>query len=299
VLFKVLASAPGIRPRVKIGSKICGQCGALNGADQVRCVRCEARFPSAIQGALEGAFEAVLGRELPMTRLYVGICLFVFAFLAFAGGGIELLGSGRLSESLRWGVLTPALAEVEPWRLLSAMFVHFGILHLGFNLTALVDLGKWGERTLGSARFTLIFIGTGVWGFVVSCWWYADSPTLPTAGASGGIFGLVGTLIGYLYARRDPAWKQMAIRVALYTAVFALLMPVNNAAHFGGVTLGLCAGYMAYREKQPYKRERLFRILAFGCVVFSLASIVLCHVSGVWKQQRRIEQLSVRAFDMS
>jgi membrane associated rhomboid family serine protease len=271
------------------GSKICRECGSLNGVDQRSCARCGTRFPSAARSTLETIFEAVLGREFPITRLTIGLCLFVFAFQSLGGGRIELFGSGRLSEALRWGALTPALASSEPWRLLSATFVHFGLLHIGFNLTAMVDLGKWGERTLGSARFCVIFVATAVFGFVVSCWWYADSPHVLTGGASGGIFGLVGTLIGYLYARKDPAWKQMATRVALYTLVFAFLMPVNNAAHLGGGALGLCAGYFAYKEKRPYKLEALFRGLAVACVAASFASIVLCHVSNVWRQQRAIE----------
>jgi rhomboid protease GluP len=272
------------------GSKLCGQCGTLNNAENTVCVRCATRFPSAAQSWLVNAFETVLGRELPVTRLYVGLCVVVFTFVTFAGGEIQLLSAGRLSDSLRWGALTPALADSEPWRLVSAMFVHFGILHVGFNLTALVDLGKWVERTLGSARFAVIFIATGVFGFVVSCWWYFDQPYLPTAGASGGIFGLVGTLIGYLWARRDPMWKQVALRVGIYSAVFALILPLNNAAHLGGAALGLLAGYLAYQERRPYRLERYFRMAAVVSVLLSFGSIALCHLSPVWRQQRLIEE---------
>lgn len=276
-------------------AKICEQCGSLNNAESTRCSRCGSRFPSAVEQLLLGAFEAVLGREYPMTRLIVGLCLFVFAFLAFGDGEIELLGAGRLSTALRWGALMPALAYVEPFRLLSAMFVHFGLLHIGFNLTALVDLGKWAERTIGSARFVVIFTATGVAGFIVSCLWYRDTPFVPTAGASGGIFGLVGALVGYLFARRDPAWKQVATRVGIYTLLFSFLLPVNNAAHLGGCVVGLVSGYWTYRERRPYRAERIFRWLAGACVVAFFTSIVLSHLSGIWKEQRKLEERAERS----
>jgi len=85
-------------------------------------------------------------------------------------------------------------------------------IRLLFNLFALTNLGSVLEGALGTARFTVIYLGSVVFGF--GCWWLWGTQFAigPTAGASGGIFGLLGALIGYLYARRDPAWKDLLMR---------------------------------------------------------------------------------------
>jgi rhomboid protease GluP len=103
------------------------------------------------------------------------------------------------------------------------------------------------------------------------------SPYL-TAGASGGLFGLVGTLIGYLYARRDPIWKKFLVRIAILAAIFAIALPVNNAAHVGGFAAGLPMGYLAYKETRPWKRAAVMRLLAGVLVVLSLLSVGLSRL---------------------
>ncbi len=85
------------------------------------------------------------------------------------------------------GVLGPTL---EPWRMLSAVFVHLGVLHLVMNMSALAWLGRAIEGSLGSWRMIAIFVISGLAGFYLSCLYYGPGP--PTAGASGAIFGLVG-----------------------------------------------------------------------------------------------------------
>jgi rhomboid protease GluP len=172
--------------------------------------------------------------------------------------------------------------------LLSATFIHFGAIHILFNMLALIDLGKHLERQLGSARFGFVLVSTALGGFLVSHVWYGYvlQANVMTGGASGGIFGLSGALIGNLYARRDPAWKPVAIRFALYTALYFAMLPLNNAAHAGGLMLGLPMGYLFHKERRPAARHGLFRILAGVCVVASIASIVLCAASDVWREAR-------------
>lgn len=237
-----------------------------------------------------GLLTTALGREFPLTKLYVILCVAVFVMTTLASRKLEMLGGTRPSEALRWGALFGTLGRHEPWRYLSAMFVHFGVLHLGFNMMALWDFGRATELRLGSGRFTLIFVLTGVLGFVTSDLWYAFSgaPAL-TAGASGGLFGLTGALIGYLYAARDPAWKQFLVRVIIYAAIFAFALSVNNAAHIGGFATGFPLGYLFYKERSPWGRNKVFGGLAVLCVLASLGSIAASHASGVWREVRRQE----------
>jgi membrane associated rhomboid family serine protease len=292
-----------------LGSRVCPYCGALNGADESRCHRCERRLPGPLARSVVGLWQTALGRDFPITKLFILLCLAVFVFLMLAdrgalAGGLSalLMGRGRLSELVRWGALVPlavvpgagdpfaTVGRIEPWRFLSAMFVHFGVLHIVFNMMALLDMGRATEQRLGSARFTLIFVVTGVAGFVASDLWFAFTRTLsPTAGASGGLFGLAGALIGYLYAKGDPAWKDFLLRIVIFAVVFAIVLPVNNAAHIAGFLTGVPLGFVFYKESRPWRRTQLFGALAAMLVLLSFASVALSHRSPIWKDLRRME----------
>jgi membrane associated rhomboid family serine protease len=234
-----------------------------------------------------------------MTRLFVGGCILVFVWSALdAGllnlfdreGGIEaLLLGGRTSwEKLRWGALATQLVSTEPWRLLSATFVHFGLLHVGFNMLAIISLGRALEPQLGPARYIVTLLGTALFGFVTSHVWHTQVSPFHglTAGASGGVLGLAGALIGYLYARGNPAWKQIGAQVVLYAVLFAVMLPVNNAAHAGGLLSGLPLGYLFCKERRRHRHAWAFRWLAGAFIAASVASIVLSHTSDVWRAER-------------
>jgi rhomboid protease GluP len=147
-------------------------------------------------------------------------------------------------------------------------------------MMTLNDLGRLLEPRLGSARFLCAFLLTGILGFVASDLWYAwrDAPTV-TAGASGGLLGLIGVFIGLLYARRDPAWKQVLGRVIVYGLLFAFVMPANNAAHLGGLVSGGLIGLWFGRERPRASRGTVYNVVATLLVVASLGSIVASQVS--------------------
>ncbi len=281
-------------------SRVCPKCGGLNGAEETSCYRCGQRLPGPLTSGILDVWFSALGRDAPLTRLFVGLCVIEFVLMAVSGKNMSLLGGVRLSEALRWGglasdvtsrfLLLPPVSQSEPWRYLSATFVHFGLLHIGFNMMALWDLGRVVEQRVGSGRFVLIFLGTSIAGFVASDFWYAfrNEPAY-TGGASAGLFGLVGALVGYLYAAKDPVWKQFLMRVAIYAVIFAIAWPVNNAAHVGGALSGLPLGYLFYREKRPWQRARVFNVLAALLVLASFASIALSLRSPVWQRAKQAE----------
>lgn len=227
-----------------------------------------------------------------MVMLYLAMCSVIFVCLSFAGGKMWLFETPPMSELLRWGLLHPALVWAEPFRLMSAVFVHLGILHMLMNMSALVSLGVGIERSLGSVRFVLVFVSTGVLGFVASTAWgfWGLGTPAPTAGASGGLFGLVGFQVGYLYRARDPRWKQALTRAVIGAAILGFLMPVNNAAHAGGGIVGMVWGYLSYKETMWRRYAGFWRILATGLVGLSVLSVVLSHVSDVWRYRRAAEE---------
>jgi rhomboid protease GluP len=263
------------------GSRICPNCRKLNSAEDERCFHCGLAFPGAIRGGLTQVVGSVLGTEFPATKFFLALCFVVFALCVIDNRGLPPLFSRPVGEDAqrwgmamwRWGLLITGFLDVQPWRLLSAMFVHIGILHLLLNMMSFVDLGRMTEVRVGPSRCAVIFVVTGVLGFLSSELWYG--PGIPTGGASGGLFGLGGALVGSLYARRDRSYKDVLLRMVVYAVVFALMVPVNTSAHVGGFVAGAALGYALEKQKHPRRADRLFAVAGVLLIVLSVASVVL------------------------
>jgi rhomboid protease GluP len=122
----------------------------------------------------------------------------VTLFLVMLAFGAGLNGDNsqvHLSFGANYGPLT---WNGQEWRLLAAAFIHFGVIHLAFNMFALYNGGIWTERLYGSTRFAVIYLLSALAGSVVSGWW---DPTRMSAGASGAVFGVYGALLAF-FARR-------------------------------------------------------------------------------------------------
>ena len=231
------------------GARVCSHCGALRAADNLQCPRCGRKNLPDWLGSLIRTYRDVFGSTMPLTWVFVLLCLLVFfgmylpIWIRSHGNISAVLGGQQLSDVLRWGGIMNfggrgglgRITADEPWRWLSAMFVHFGPLHVGMNLVTLVALGRELEPRLGSGRFGVVFLLSGILGFVASDLWsvITGNPSL-TGGASGGLYGLIGALVGYLFARKDPRYRAILVEVAVLGVAMALLFPVNNAAHVGG-----------------------------------------------------------------
>jgi rhomboid protease GluP len=162
------------------------------------------------------------------------------------------------------------------------MFVHFGLMHFGFNTLTLHQLGRELEGAVGWARFVLVFVGTGIAGFVASELWYAPMPL--TGGTSGGIFGLLGAAVGWRYAQRDPEWKRLAITGAGYAVAMVLLerlsnLSVNHAAHVGGLLAGAALGWALHRLPSGRRIELTINSAGALLILASFASIGLSLAS--------------------
>ncbi len=260
---------------VALQSRICPFCGKLNAKQDERCAYCERRMP----GALELRLRQALGGAAPhaATTLFIVLSVVVYlALIASSGGPLQPL---TVSAALRWGALQGQLGLSEPWRFLSAMFVHFGLIHFGFNTLALHSMGRNVESSLGSARFTLIFLGAGIIGFVASQLWSTPQPL--TGGISGGIFGLLGAAVGWRFAQGDPGWKRDAISGVGYAVVMALLpgFNVNHAAHVGGLVGGAIIAWGLHRWGGHGRPGRALQSTAATLVALTFLSIALSLAS--------------------
>jgi len=268
-------------------AKLCPFCRGLNSADERRCYRCGRVLPGPLASGLIGFFQNTLRADSAMTRLFVGLCIAVFALCFASEHRLPLWGTQTfaLSTILRFGGIAGTLAQAQPWRYLSAVFVHFNLLHVGMNCFVLVAVGATAERELGKARFVLLFVLTGVLGFVAGDVW-AGGISGPTAGASGAVFGLFGSVIGIAFARRDPNWKQVLLQNVIWIVVLSFMGSVNNAAHVGGLIAGALLGFSFNKEPRKLNLDAAFAIIAGVLVVLSLASVALSAVSPIWRLVR-------------
>jgi rhomboid protease GluP len=190
--------------------------------------------------------------------------LFVFG----ASGAVPVFGYGRF------------------WTVLSAGWLHGGILHILFNMMWVRDLAPPTARLYGPGRTVIIYTAAGVSGFTASSL-AALVPFMPrilggagyTVGASASIFGLIGALLCYGRRGGSSYLGQRAKSLALTMLLFGFVVPgVDNWAHLGG----LAGGYAAARILDPLEPERGDHVLAaVGCLVLSLLSVGLSIALGL------------------
>ncbi len=277
-------------------------CGALNDEAFRTCIRCAAPLGADAGKSPTGHAAAVptdpKPRYGPAVLLLGGLCAVVFAFQTFLavrrGAPPPLLGAGSDVDAIRVGALShdPAVWTAEPWRLLSAGFVHFGLLHFVLNMMAFVTLARSAERLLGPARTVVTFVVTTIAGSTLTvavAVAVGDEQTL-SAGASAGILGLIGLLVGVLLRRGDPRWKPIAIEGVLYTFLLGIavnvsgVLPVsiNNAAHLGGLVAGSLLG-LGWGGKGA-SEGAFTRGVAALFLAASVGSLVLAQASERWRE---------------
>lgn len=273
------------------GSRVCPNCGRLNSAEDKACYNCGKRLPGPLARSALGFLVDFSEDGLPATKAIAMICIVVFGLMMLtdASLGKVSLMSFQASTSMRFGALWgPAMGQ-EPWRVLSAVFLHAGLLHIGMNMLGLINLGRALEPHFGSARFLLLYLLSGILGFATTVWWRGEMAH--SVGASGAIFGLLGAFIGALFIRRNPGWQQVFLSNLIMAFMLGFVFQnVDNAAHLGGAVAGFLMGLGLELERQPRKRDRVMAVFAVLGLVAVLGSIALSARSPVWKQFRRFEQ---------
>ncbi len=283
--------------------RLCPACGKLAGATATKCPECGASLTYSLAAASQS-----LSRLLPATSpatygiLFVTSVLYAVSLAATLRAGVPLIprnGSlfGFAAPSaqvlLRLGARQSLLIlrGHQWWRLVMTMFLHGGLIHIGFNMLVLMDVGPALEELYGSARYLFLYLATGVVSSIVSTAWNIQSlgGYGIGIGASGALMGLIGVLLA-LTSRRGGAGMQMLrgqlVRWVAYVVVLGLLMPgIDNAAHFGGLACGFVLGrFMTDREPaSASERTRAYALgwLAGLTVLASFGLMVLSYFR-VW-----------------
>ena len=265
------------------GAILCPRCGRLTHPDAAECLVCGLPRPGRW---LWASGVSRLLRTSSFTGLVTGACIALYILSLL----LDPMSVGRSPASFDpFALFSPSsnalwalgAAGAFPWQqgrwwsILTATFLHGGVLHILFNVLWIRQLGPAVEALYGASRLTIIFIGSGAAGFYVS-----TTVGVPfTVGASAAIFGLLGAMVAY-GQKRGGTFGKMVLREygtwAVILFVFGL-MPgtrVDNWAHAGGFAAGLAAGLASSFSDR--RGETLFeRALAAGLIALTAFSFVL------------------------
>ena len=198
--------------------------------------------------------------HVPVTLLLIGANLLVFGLMLGNGAG---LWHAQNSIQLAWGAnFGPATQDGQWWRLGSALFLHFGLIHLTMNLWALWDGGQLVERMFGHLRFIIIYLASGLCGNLLSL--VIQGNEAVSGGASGAIFGVYGALLVFVWRERQQLnpgefrwlfWGGLGFSAVSIT--LGLVIPgIDNSAHIGGLIAGCLLGMLFGRAQVLVARTR-------------------------------------------
>jgi len=266
---------------------LCSNCRKLISSEESRCPHCGASRPGMLRGPLGTLFRGDL--DLVNVVWWVSGAFYLLSVAMDARSAINIENLGSLSGLMSFG--SPSTAALylmgmtgglaldcgHWWTVLTATFLHGSLLHIFFNLYWLRILGPATTGILGPARFTVLYLLTGVGGFVLSNLYSG----VPTIGASCSVFGLMGALVVYGRRRGGTFGKNLSRQVLTWAiigfVISAMIPHVNNAGHIGGFLTGLLIG-----RAIPIHSRGEGRGVQLLAVALVLATLVGFGLSG-WK----------------
>jgi len=263
--------------------------------------------PGAPSDPAEASREASPGRHAPrawVTWAISGLLLACYVATVIAGAHpISPSGEQLLKLGARHG---PAIADGQWWRMLTSGLLHYGALHLVFNLWALLDIGPPTERALGRGPFAVVYLLSTIGASIVAL---VANPLAISAGASGAVFGVYGASLAWLLANRrslpQALWagrlRSLAILFLVNIGIGLTASSIGLAAHLGGAGTGMLAGWLLMRDPaapQAGRTRRRYGViglaLGLGVGVFGITAYLARDPRVV-----RLERLrqAGRAFD--
>jgi membrane associated rhomboid family serine protease len=253
-----------------------------------QCPECVAEGKRTQRSARTAFGGSAVGHAGYATRALIAANVLVMIASAITGGARAIAGAGgwfglmgdqtpvtRWGEVLGYASYVPGgvvhgIAAGEWWRLVTAMFLHYGVLHLLLNMAVLWQLGRYLEEKLGPLRFTVLYLLAGLGGNVAA--YLFTAPNQPAAGASTAVFGLIIAMI--IVNRRLHLDISPLIPLLVINVIFTFSVPnVSVAGHLGGLTVGaVVAVVLAYAP-----RERRGLVQAVGC----LAVLILLVIASI------------------
>ncbi|HSP37443.1 MAG TPA: rhomboid family intramembrane serine protease [Frankiaceae bacterium] len=204
-----------------------------------------------------------------VTYVLVALNVIAFALEGFPLGGLSAIPNDFVQ---RFVLYNPAIAD-EPYRLLTAVFLHASLVHIGLNMLVLVLIGRQLEQVLGWARYLAGYVVSGVGGSVL--FYLLGNSTTYGLGASGAIFGLFSTF--YLVARRLQADASSILATIGLNLVLTVLIPgISLWAHLGGLVTGAVIGlvYTQVPSRPPSLKAVQLALVAGIAALLVIAVVV-------------------------
>lgn len=233
-----------------------------------QCPECVAIGQAEVRSPVTPMGGSVIRRAY-VTQTLIGINVGVFVVALIAG----------LNEvNQQYGMFPPAISVGgEWWRLLTAAFLHGGLLHVGFNMYVLFLIGPQLEALFGHVRYLVVYVLAALGGSIAS---YAFSPlnTL-SVGASGAVFGLMAALIVAGHSLRHDV-TQVVYLLAINIVIGFLVPMIDWRAHLGGAVVGAAAAaVMAYAPKQSRRLWQTLGTLAICAVLVMTLTVRTAQIN--------------------
>ena len=262
---------PNCRAFITTKDKVCPYCEVQVGPRAI-----DRRMPSDVLGGLipHARFTTVVILTINF-GLYMVMAIYSMrsgnqgAFMNLDGQTLFAFGA-KFREAILLG---------QWWRLITAGFLHGGLLHILMNSWVLFDLGANVEQFYGTSRMLVIYFVATITGFLASMFW---NPGL-SVGASAGLLGLIGAMIAFGVTQRSAlgtAIRSMYMRWLIYVLIFGFIVPfVDNAAHLGGLAGGFAVAYVAGTPRliQDF-REKFWRYASYACIGMTIFAFIQMYM---------------------
>ena len=208
-------------------------------------------------------------KKMIITPILIAICILVFIAMYIWGNGSE-----DAVTLLLFGANFRGLVQAgEVWSLVTSMFLHIGLIHLVVNMYSLLIIGKQLESFLGKWKFLIVYLGSGILGSLLSVVVHSSI----SAGASGAIFGLLGSLLYFGYHYRlylGTVLKTQVIPIIIINLLIGFMVPgIDNFAHIGGLVGGYLLTMILGVPGKTKKSDRIN-----GSIVLILLVAFLCYM---------------------
>ena len=264
--------------------RMCPHCRAFITTSDRICPYCNE--PVAPRAVDRGPASGMFGGFIPHARFNTVIILLINLGLYLATS-LYSMKSGR-GNAMNLDVRTlfdfgakygPAIAAGQWWRLVTAGFLHGGLVHILMNSWVLFDLGAAVEEIYGGSRMLVIYFVASVAGFYVSALW---NPGVPSVGASAALFGLVGAMLAVTLRHRSAmgdAIRGVYMRYVIYMLLFSLLPGIDMAAHIGGLIGGFATAYLAAGQRYAESPvETAWRAGSWLCILITAFSFLKMYL---------------------
>jgi membrane associated rhomboid family serine protease len=215
---------------------------------------------------------ALASGSAPITKALIGINVAIYLLTASQGGGLNAPGGSLFA---RWILFGPFVVHGGWYRLVSAMFLHASIIHIGFNMYALWVIGTPVEQYLGRARYVGLYFVSGLAG---SAGALLATPLSPTLGASGAVFGILGAML-ILEWQITGRLAGNAMTMIVINLIITFAIPgISYGAHLGGLVGGILItlGYAHWRGGRA-QYGQLGVGGALGLIVVAAGSVALAY----------------------